>query len=542
MEASGYRYGQVFGSAAIDEEPGATALDDMTREMRDHRIAAEPTTSQTTRFRPSWLRSPGFLGPVVAIGGVQLAASMDGPIVVFALPNIQSELGLSDAGRSWVVSAYLLTFGGLILLGGRLGDVIGRKRTFIIGVALFTFASVMCGLAWNGTALVVARLLHGVAAAIVAPTCVALLATIFPKGPTRNAATGVFAAMASIGAVLGLIVGGVLTGVSWRLAFLVNLPIGLLVIHLARTRLQETQRERMKLDVAGALLATVICTAAVFGLSLGPEKGWRSPTTIGLGLLALLASVAFVVVERTADNAILPLSLFSERSRLATFAAMFLVTGVNFTLTVVIALYLQNIMGYTPLHAGICFIPLAAAMAVGSGVSSRLVMRFAPRVIVLAGAVLVLAAVIYGGLTIHHGIPYFPNLVLPMVAGAFGVGMINVPLGLALIASVGADRIGPAAAIVVMVQSLGGPVVLVVIQIIITMHTLGLGGSTGPPDAMNAGQLNALDQGYTYGLLWLGGVVVLLCGVALLIGYTAQQVAYAQKAQKALDGVGVEEP
>ena len=228
----------------------------MTREMSDDRMTAEPATSQTTRFRPSWLRSPGFLGPVVAIGGVQLAAAMDGPIVVFALPKIQSDLGLSDAGRSWVVSAYLLTFGGLILLGGRLGDVIGRKRTFIIGVALFTFASVMCGLAWNGTALVVARLLHGVAAAIVAPTCVALLATIFPKGPTRNAATGVFAAMASIGAVLGLIVGGVLTGVSWRLAFLVNLPIGLLVIHLARTRLQETQRERMKLDVAGALLAT----------------------------------------------------------------------------------------------------------------------------------------------------------------------------------------------------------------------------------------------------------------------------------------------
>jgi hypothetical protein len=174
-------------------------------------------------------------------------------------------------------------------------------------------------------------------------------------------------------------------------------------------------------------------------------------------------------------------------------------------------------------------------------------MRFAPRVIVLAGAVLLLAALIYGGLTIHRGIPYFPNLVLPMVAGAFGVGMINVPLGLTLIASVGTDRIGPAAAIVVMLQSLGGPVVLVVIQVIITVRTLGLGGSAGPPNALDAGQLNALDQGYTYGLLWLGGVVVLLGGVALLIGYTAQQVAYAQKVQKAdltesKEDVGAEEP
>jgi predicted MFS family arabinose efflux permease len=342
--------------------------------------------------------------------------------------------------------------------------------------------------------------------------------------------------------VLGLIVGGVLTGVSWRLAFLVNVPIGLLVIHLARTRLQETQKERMKLDIAGGLLATVICTAAVFGLALGPEKGWRSATTIGLGLLALFALLAFVVVERAADNAILPFSLFSERSRLATFAAMFLVTGVNFTLTVVIALYLQNIMGYTPLRAGICFIPLAAAMAVGSGVSTRLVTRLAPRLIVLAGAVLVLAAVLYGGSTIHRGMPYFPDLVLPMVVGAFGIGMMIVPLGLTLVASVGVDRIGPAAAIVVMLQSLGGPVVMVVIQILMTMHTLGLGGSTGPPNATDATQLDALDRGYTYGLLCLAGVVVLLGGVALLIGYTAQQVAYAQKAQKAQNDVGAEEP
>src|SRR5262245_8176374 len=225
-------------------------------------MPAESTTlHRTERYFPTWLRSRRFIGPVSAIGGVQLMASMDGPIAVFALPRIQSELGLSDAERSWVVAAYLLTFGGLILLGGRLGDTIGRKRTFIIGVALFTVASVICGIAWNGGALVLARLLHGAAGAIVAPTCTALLATPFPKGPARNAATAVFGATASIGVVLGLVVGGVLTGVSWRLAFLINVPIGLLVIYLARTRLHETQKERMRLDVAGAVLATLTFTA-----------------------------------------------------------------------------------------------------------------------------------------------------------------------------------------------------------------------------------------------------------------------------------------
>src|SRR5262249_16998798 len=143
-----------------------------------------------------------------------------------ALAKMQSDLGLSDAGRNWVITAYILTFGGLILLGGRLGDTIGRKRTFIFGVALFTVASVMCGIAWNGGALVLARLLQGVAGAIVAPTCVALTAATFPKGPARNAAAGVLGATAVIGAVTGLVLGGVLTGVSWRLAFLVNVPIG----------------------------------------------------------------------------------------------------------------------------------------------------------------------------------------------------------------------------------------------------------------------------------------------------------------------------
>jgi EmrB/QacA subfamily drug resistance transporter len=499
-------------------------------------MPAEPTTVRSTgRHFPDWLRSRQFIGPVVAIGGVQLIAAMDGPVVVFALPRIQNELGLSDATRAWVITAYLLTFGGLILLGGRLGDAFGRKRTFIAGVALFTAASAMCGLAWNGDSLVVARLLHGVAAAIVAPTCTALLATTFPKGPARNAATAVFGAVASIGAVLGLVMGGVLTGVSWRLAFLVNVPIGLLVIYLARKMLQETQRERMTLDVAGAVLATLTFIAAVFGFSIGPEKGWLSTPTIGMALVALVAFVAFAVVERRAVNPIVPFSLFCDRDRLAAFVAVFLSSGVSFTLTVLVALYVQNIMGYSPAQAGVGFIPIAIAMAVGTGVSSRLVVSFPPRAIVMAGCILVLGAMVYGGLTLNGDMPYFPNLVLPIIVGALGIGIINVPLGLSLIASVGADRIGPTAAIIVMLQSLGGPLVLVVIQAVITVRTLHLGGTSGLSAEMNGAQLSALDDGYTYGLLWLAGVAVLLGAVALFIRYTARQVAHAQHAQKVLD-------
>jgi EmrB/QacA subfamily drug resistance transporter len=495
----------------------------------------EPTAPhRTRRYFPTWLSSRGFVAVVTAIGGMQLMAAIDGPVAVFALPKIQNQLGLSDAGRSWVIVAYLLTFGGLMLLGGRLGDTIGRKRTFIIGVALFTIASAMCGIAWNGATIVFARLLQGLAAAIAAPTCLALVGTTFPKGPVRNAAIAVFSAMTGIGSVMGLVVGGALTDVSWRLAFLGNVPIGLLVIYLACTALRETQKERMKLDATGAVLATLICTAAVFGLSMGPEKGWLSAPAIGSGLLALTAFGAFAVVERKAENPVVPFNLFFDRNRLATFAAMFLTGGAGFTLTVLVALYVQNIMGYSPLRAGVGFVPFAVAMAIGMGASSPLVSWFPPRVVVIVGAILVLGAMLYGS-TLNRGIPYFPNLVLPTVIGGIGLGVMSVPLALSVIASVGFDRIGPTSAIAVMVQSLGGPVVLAVIQAVITSRTLHLGGTIGPVKSMNAAQLNALDHGFTYGLLWLAGVVILIGAVALLIGYTAQQVAQAQEAKKAVD-------
>src|ERR1700736_1915305 len=241
-----------------------TALNDAERAVQ--RWTTEPSkravhmpqphpekTAESTPPKTStpWVPPRRFFAAVIAIAGMQLMATMDGTIAIVALPKIQNELSLSDAGRSWVITAYVLTFGGLMLLGGRLGDTIGRKRTFIVGVALFTIASALCGIAWDDFTLVTARLLQGIGAAIASPTGLALVATTFPKGPARNAATAVFAAMTGVGSVLGLVVGGALTEVSWRLAFLVNVPIGLVMIYLARTTLRETHRERTKVGATG---------------------------------------------------------------------------------------------------------------------------------------------------------------------------------------------------------------------------------------------------------------------------------------------------
>ena len=244
--------------------------------------------------------------------------------------------------------------------------------------------------------------------------------------------------------------------------------------------------------------------------------------------------MAFVVVERTAENPIVPFDLFFDRNRLATFATIFLAGGVLFTLTVLVTLYVQNIMGYSALRAGVGFIPFVLAVGVGVVASSRLVTRFPPRVLVIAGGILLVGAMLYSS-TLHRGIPYFPNLVMPLVVGGIGIGLANVPLGLSVIAGVGSDRIGPTSAISLMLLSLGGPVVLAVIQAVVTSRTLSLGGTGGPAKSMDPAQLHALDQGYTYGLLWLAGVGVLVGGVALFIGYTAQQVAHAQEVRKAID-------
>jgi hypothetical protein len=306
------------------------------------------------------------------------------------------------------------------------------------------------------------------------------------------------------------------------------------MIYLAHRTLRETHRERMKLDAAGALLATVACTAAVFGFTQGPENGWLAPMTLGAGLAAVLAFGAFVLAERSAVNPVVPFTLFRDRNRLATFAAIFLAGGVMFTLTVLIGLYVQDIMGYSALRAGMGFIPFVVALGVGLGVSSQLVARFPPRVLVIAGGVLVLGAMVYGS-TLNAGIPYFPNLVLPVVFGGFGIGMIVVPLTVSAIAGVGFDQIGPVSAIALMLQNLGGPVVLAVIQAVITSRTLYLGGTTGPVKRMNPEQLHALDQGYTYGLLWVAAVAILVGVVALFIGYSAKQVAHAQEVKDAID-------
>ncbi|MBY0288012.1 MAG: MFS transporter [Mycobacteriaceae bacterium] len=479
--------------------------------------------------------SSSVLGPaIIAITGMQLMSTLDGTIVIVALPRMQADLGLSDPGKSWVITAYVLAFGGLLLLGGRIGDAIGHKRAFLSGVGVFTIASLVCGLATDGVTLIVARAVQGTGAAIAAPTGLALIATTYAVGQARNRAMAVSAAMQGIGSVLGLVLGGALTVISWRLAFLINIPIGIVIIIVAVLKVNETHHERLKLDVTGAILATLGCTSAVLVFTQGPPRGWVDPWVIGAGVASAIFFIAFLIVERQADHPIVPFSVFDNRNRVMTFISLFLAGGVMLTLSVMVGLLVQDVLGYSPLRAGVSFIPFAIAFGIGSIVAAKLAPLVAPRWLILGGGLFVLAAMLYGS-TLDRDVPYFPDLFGLVIVGGFGIGAIAVILPLCAIAGVGPKEIGPVSSITLMVQNLGGPVVLVVIQAVQTSRTLYLGGTTGPVKDMTPAQLDALGYGYTYSLLWVAGVAVIVGVTAFWIGFSARQIAAAQHTREAVE-------
>jgi EmrB/QacA subfamily drug resistance transporter len=491
--------------------------------------AAEPTpTSQ----RPLTSSVVGIA--ILAITGMQLMSTLDGTIVIVALPRMQADLDMSDAAKSWVITAYVLAFGGLLLLGGRIGDAIGHKRAFLSGVGVFTLASLVCGLATDGMTLVVARAVQGTGAAVAAPTGLALIATTYAVGAARNRALAVSAAMQAAGSVLGLILGGAFTVVSWRLAFLINVPIGIVIIVIAVYRIHETHHERLKLDVTGALLATLGCTAAVLVFTQGPPRGWIDPLVFGAAVAAVVFFLAFLVVERRADHPIVPFSVFDNRNRVATLVAYFLAGGVMLTISVMMGLYIQDVMGYSALQAGIGFLPFAVGFGVGNVVATRLAPKIAPRWVVIGAGVLVLGAMLYGS-TLTRSVGYFPDLFAPILVVGFGIGVISVVLPLCAIAGVGPREIGPVSSITLMVFNLGGPLMLVAIQAVQTSRTLYLGGVTGSVTDMTPAQLDALGEGYTYALLWVAAIAILVGAAALFIGFSARQIAVAQHTREAFE-------
>jgi EmrB/QacA subfamily drug resistance transporter len=386
----------------------------------------------------------------------QLMVILDATIVTVAMPKIRLALDFSPTGLSWVQNAYSLTFGGMLLLGARAGDILGRRRTLIGGIALFSVASLMGGLAQSSEWLLAARALQGVGAAFASPATLALLTSKFSEGNERLRALGLFTAVSAGGASVGLILGGMLTDwASWRWALLINVPIGVVLIALAPRYLPETERQSGRFDLAGALTSTIGVGAVVYGFVRAASDGWRDPGTVASFVVGVCLLSTFVRVELHAEQPITPLRLLTDRARNAALVARLLMTGGMFGMFFFLTQYLQGVLDYTPLQTGFAFVPMTGVLFISARVVPKLMPRVGARPLMVVGSAFSLIGMVWLTRITQHS-AYLSDIVGPMVIFGLGAGMAFLPLTSVALAGVPAHEAGAASGLVNVMQQVGG--------------------------------------------------------------------------------------
>ena len=471
---------------------------------------------------------------LVVIASAQLMVVLDATIVNVALPHVERALGFSGSGLEWVVNAYAVTFGGLLLLGGRAGDIFGRRRVFVFGLLLFSAASLLGGFATSQAWLLTARAVQGVGGAVIAPTALALITTNFPEGQPRNRAFGVYSAMAGGGGAVGLLLGGVLTTyLSWRWVLFVNVPIGIVVAAAAPRVLAESPRRPGQIDIAGAVTGTGGVALLVYGLSraaAGPDgvSHWGDAQTLTSLALSAVLLVSFVLIERRSSRPLLPMRVLADRDRSGAYLIM-LCTGTSiFGLFFFLTLFMQGVLGYSAVKTGIAYLPFALGIVVASILASRLVARTGPRLLVLVGAAAVAGGTFwFSRLTEHSG--YAGQLLGPMLVTSLGLGLVFVPLSLIALHNVAEQDSGVAASLLNTGQQVGGAIGLAALGTIAwstvanTVRTTRTAIATGRQPAQSPAQItaHALATGFSRGFL-TAAIIALL---ALLIAIATIRVS-----------------
>jgi EmrB/QacA subfamily drug resistance transporter len=390
--------------------------------------------------------------------GCYLMVVLDASVVITALPDIRTDLGFSPASLSWVQNIYALAFGGLLLLGARMGDLLGRRQVFIGGITLFTAASMLGGLAQSETWLLAARALQGVGAAIAAPSTLALLTISFPEGSERTRAIALYSAVASAGASIGLVLGGLLTSaISWRWSLFINVPIGAVLVALAPRYLPETERHTGAFDLGGALTSTLGMSALVYGLVRAAETSWGDAVALGSFAGAALMLTAFVVIERRARQPITPLRLFASRERVGAYAARLLMVGAMFGMFFYLTQFLQGAEGFSALKAGLSFLPVTLTIFAMVKVVPRLLGRIGQELTLVGGLVLALVGLLWLS-RLSTSTDYWTGIAPPMLLIGAGMGLAFTPLTQAAIAGVDARDAGAASGLVNAFQQLGSTI------------------------------------------------------------------------------------
>jgi len=441
------------------EPAPSLAVEAVEENLASRQIPAEPDAPQR----------PRRLGLALAvIATAQLMVVLDATIVNVALPHIQTALHFSGTNLEWVINAYALAFGGLLLLGGRSGDLLGRRRIFIFGILLFSAASLIGGFATTQEWLLAARAAQGVGGAFAAPTALSLVAVTFPEGRERNRAMGVYAAMSVAGGAVGLIAGGLLTSyASWRWVFFVNVPIGLAVAFAAPRVLGESPRRRGRFDLPGAVTGTLGLASLVYGLSNAAtsQNGvshWGDTKVVASLVAAVVLLAAFVVIEGRSRHALVPFRVLRDRNRSGAYVIMLCLGTAMFGMFFFLTLFVQQVWGFSPLRSGVAYLPFVAMIMVASGLASQLVPRIGARPLLLAGATLGTGGLFWLSRVTEHS-SYAGGLLGPMMVTAFGFGLMFVPLSLIALSKVREEDTGVASSLLNTGQQVGGSIGLAIL-------------------------------------------------------------------------------
>ncbi|MGY1672606.1 MFS transporter [Geodermatophilus sp. SYSU D00710] len=463
-----------------------------------------PPTARTLAAGPyTGAASPRHPSVVLAVAcSAQFIAVLDASIVNVALPPVQESLGLSPTGLQWVVSSYTLTFAGFLLLGGRVGDLFGRKRAFVAGLALFGAASLAAGLAQEGWQLVAARFVQGVGGAVLVPTTLSLVATGFPDARAKAKALSLLTAAAASGSALGGVFGGLLTGLlSWRWVFFVNVPLGVALVLAAVWALpgRPPGHVRGVLDLPGSVTVTAATAALVGTVILGEERGWSSPATLGCLVLAVASSALFVLVERRAAEPVVPLDVFRVRPVTVANGLGALVGGLLPTTMFFLALYLQRVLGMDPLQAGLALTPGAVGIALGARGASRWMAVLGPRRSFVLGALVAAGSLAWlAGIDVEGR--YAVDVLVPLTLAMAGFGASGLPLTVTAMSGLPPERAGLASGLVNTSRQVGSAVGLAALVSLASAVAAGHGGSD---------DVTALTAGFGTAFLVGAGLLVL---------------------------------
>jgi EmrB/QacA subfamily drug resistance transporter len=462
---------------------------------------------------------------LTVLGVAYLMVVLDVAIVNVALPSIQEDLHFaSPSSLQWVVSGYTLTFGGLLLLGGRAGDILGRRRLFMAGLTLFSLCSLACGLATSATFLVIARIAQGVGGALLSPSVFSIVLVTFEDGPERNKALGILGAIAGAGGALGVLLGGILTQYAgWEWIFFVNVPIGLGALLIVPRVVHESKATGLAqhFDAAGAVAVTGSLMLLVYGLTESTSAGWSSTRVIASLVASVVLMVAFLVIESRSDEPLVPLSVFRRRTLAGANAVGFGLGTAVFGMFFLLSLYMQEVLGFSAIKTGLGYLAVALTSIAAAGLAQALVTRLGVRPVLSIGlAALALGLAYFTQVSVDGS--YVTDLLPGFLAVGLGLGFSFVPVSIAALAGVAQREAGLASGLINTTQNIGGAVGLAILTTVSTTHTDNL-------IADGTGQLSALTQGFSLAF-WVGSGFAVAALIVTLVTLRGREIEEAQVA------------